>query len=46
MALQKGDNMLNKQTEVLNNCRHKNKYSLTCYDTKVIDVTKKVTIIL
>ena len=34
IALRKGDNMLNKQTQVLNEWRYKIYYSLACYDIK------------
>ena len=29
-----GDNMLNKSSEVISKCRHRNKYMLVCYDNK------------
>ena len=32
IALHKGDNIVNKQTEVLNKQRHRNKYSLELFD--------------
>ena len=34
IVLQRDNNMLNRQTEILNKCRHKNKYVLTSYDSK------------
>ena len=29
----KGDNLLNKRTEIINTCRHRSKYKLANYDT-------------
>ena len=34
IALHKNNNMLNRQTEILDKCRHKNKYVLISYDNK------------
>ena len=34
-ALHRNINMLNKRTDILNKCRHKNKYALISYDSKV-----------
>ena len=34
IALRRNNNMLNKRTEILNKCRHKNKYALISYDSK------------
>ena len=28
----KGDNLLNKRTEIINTCRHRSKYKLANYD--------------
>ena len=33
-ALHRNNNMLNRRTEILSNCRHKNKYALISYDSK------------
>ena len=32
IATYKGDNLLNKRTEIINTCRHRNKYKLANYD--------------
>ena len=34
IALYKGDNLLNKKTELISKCRHQNKYTLLRHDTK------------
>ena len=34
IALHKDDNMLNKRSEIISKCRHKNKYMLASYDSK------------
>ena len=34
IALHRNNNMLNRRTEILNKCRHKNKCSLISYDSK------------
>ena len=34
IALHRYKNMVKKRTEILNKCRHKNKYALTSYDSK------------
>ena len=34
IALHKEDNMLNKRSEIISKCRHKNKYILASYDSK------------
>ena len=34
IALHRDNNMLNRQTEILSKCRHKNKYALISYDSK------------
>ena len=34
IVLHRDNNMLNRRTEILNKCRHKNKYALTSYDSK------------
>ena len=34
IALHKDDNMLNKRSELINKCRHRNKYMLVSYDSK------------
>ena len=34
IALHKGDNLLNKRSEIVSKCRHKNKFSLASYDSK------------
>ena len=34
IALHRNDNMLNNRTEILNKCRHKNKFALISYDSK------------
>ena len=34
IALHRNNNMLNRRTEILNKCRHKNKYALISYDSK------------
>ena len=34
IALHKQDNILNKCTEIISNCRHSNIYNLTNYDTE------------
>ena len=34
IALHRNNNMLNQQTEILNKCRHRNKYALISYDSK------------
>ena len=34
IALHKDDNMLNKRSEVISKCRHRNKYMLASYDSK------------
>ena len=33
IAIYRGNNMLNKRTEITNKCRHRNKYSLASYDS-------------
>ena len=33
IATYKGDNLLNKRTEIINTCRHRSKYKLANYDT-------------
>ena len=32
IATYKGDNLLNKRTEIINTCRHRSKYKLANYD--------------
>ena len=34
IALHRDNNMLNRQTEILSKCRHKNKYALISHDSK------------
>ena len=34
IAFNRNNNILNKQTKILNKCRHKNKYALISYDSK------------
>ena len=34
IALHKDDNMLNKRSEIISKCRHRNKYMLASYDSK------------
>ena len=34
IVLHRNNTMLNKRTEILNKCRHKNKYALISYDSK------------
>ena len=34
IVLHRDNNMLNRRTEILNKCRHKNKYALISYDSK------------
>ena len=34
IALYRNNNMLNRRTEILTKCRHKNKYALISYDSK------------
>ena len=34
IALHVNNNMLNRRTEILNKCRHKDKYALISYDSK------------
>ena len=34
IMLHKEDNILNKRTEIVSQCRHNNKYDLAIYDTK------------
>ena len=33
MAIYRGNNMLNKRTEIISKCRHRNKYALASYDS-------------
>ena len=34
IALYKDDNMLNKRSDIISNCKHRNKYMLASYDSK------------
>ena len=34
IALHKDDNMLNKRSEIISKCKHRNKYMLASYDSK------------
>ena len=34
LALHRTNTMLNKQTEILNKCRHRNKYAMISHDSK------------
>ena len=34
IARYKGHNLLNKQSEIINECRHQNKFALALYDSK------------
>ena len=41
-AIYRGNNMLNKPTEIISKCRHRNKYALASYDSMDFNITGKV----
>ena len=42
IAIYRGNNMLNKRTEIISKCRHRNKYTLASYDSMAWNVRCKV----
>ena len=42
IAIYRGNNMLNKRTEIISKCRHRNKYALASYDSMDWNVRCKV----